>query len=235
MSTWLITGSNRGLGLELTRQLLERGHGVVATCRRPDAADDLRRLEEAHADDLAIVELDVSSADGIEAAFETVRTDHASLDVLVNNAGVAGTYAAGIRDLDDEEVGHVLDVNVVGPVRVTQQFLPLLRAGDGRKVVNVSSLMGSMADNGTGGAYAYRMSKAALNMLAVNLDRELRGEGFTAFAIHPGWVQTDMGGANAPLEIPEAIPPIIDVVERATPSELGGTFFYPYEDRELPW
>ncbi len=224
MATWLITGAGRGIGLELARQLRGRGDDVIGTVRDADKAGALRELG-------ARVELvDVADPSAIDALGERMRGQ--AIDVLVNNAGI-GRFGGAVKDLTSEELHRYMAVNAIGPILVVRALLPCLRAGERRTIASITSLMGSIADNGSGGAYGYRASKAALNMLNASLALELRGEGFTCLVLNPGWVKTDMGGARAPTPVDVSVRGLLAVIDGASP-EVTGRFF-DHDGKSLPW
>ncbi len=214
-STYVITGANRGIGLELARQLLERGESVIATTRRLEQAAQLRALG------ISAEVLDVASAASVRAFAE--RLAGSAVDVLINNAGVAPETRA-LSELDCESLLEAFSINSIGALRVTQALLPNLRAAKRRQVVNLSSQLASIGDNASGGYYAYRASKAALNMLTRTMALELAGKGFTCVAVNPGWVQTRMGGAGAPLPVEDSVAGILRLLDRLTVKD-SGTFF----------
>ena len=222
--TVVVTGANRGLGLELCRQLAAGGARVIGTARRPHEAEELRAL------DVRVEELDVADAASVRGF--AGRLGEAAVDVLVNNAGRGGA-GSGIAELDLEASLRFFDVNSLGPLRVTQALLPHLRRGRAKKVVHVTSQMGSLANNAAGGYYAYRASKAALNMLHLTLARELAGQGFTCVAIHPGWVRTAMGGEQAPLAPEESARGMLRVLAGLSRQDHGS--FLDHTGAKLPW
>lgn len=228
----LITGANRGLGLELTRQTLDRGDHVFATCRHPEEAHALRALNDVHAAQLSILSLDVTDEASIIAAEEMVRTQTDHLDILINNAGV-NPRGERLGDLDAETLLHTFHVNSVGPMMVAQRFLDLLRAGERSKIVNISSQMGSLIQKKSGGSYSYCTSKAALNMLTRALAFDLRSEGIIVVAMHPGWVRTDMGGSHAPLSPAESVSGMLRVIDKLKPTDTGR--FLTWRGRKHPW
>jgi NAD(P)-dependent dehydrogenase (short-subunit alcohol dehydrogenase family) len=179
MTTTLVTGANRGIGLELVRALKARGDDVIAVVRRSSPELDQTGVR-------VIADIDVAD-DASMARLDEALGD-AQLDVLVNNAGVLEPDGLGHLDLD--AVRRQLEINAIGPLRVTAALLPRLHAGS--KIALVTSRMGSIADNGSGGSYGYRMSKAALNMAGVTLARDLAGRGIAVVLLHPGMVATDM-------------------------------------------
>jgi NAD(P)-dependent dehydrogenase (short-subunit alcohol dehydrogenase family) len=228
----VVTGTARGIGLELCRHLLRRDATVVA-CPRRGGSPGLAELAASHPDRFHEIPTDVGDEASVAETGRRIADTVDHVDVLINNAGVYPSKGGGIEGLDTGDLALAFEVNAVGPLRMTRALLPLLRKGTGRRVANVTSLMGSMTDNTSGGSYAYRMSKAALNMATVNLAHELGREGFVVVTIHPGWVQTDMGGMGAPLSISPATE---DVLRAAldTPPDQNGTFRGP-GGRELPW
>ena len=208
----LITGANRGLGLEFARQYSEAGWQVIGTARKPDSATDLRETGAR------VVQLDVTDADSV-ARFAS-ELDGQPIDLLINNAGVLDRNSA-FPEVDIDTVEWILDVNVLGPMRVTQALLPNLSAGDRKTIVSISSGLGSLAQNESGGLYGYRESKVALNMFSRSLANELRDDGFIVVAMNPGWVQTDMGGENAALTPEQSITGIRSVIDGLTPGDTG--------------
>ncbi|WNG55224.1 SDR family oxidoreductase [Archangium gephyra] len=228
---YAITGASRGLGLEFVRQLLNRGDTIEAGVRSPSEARQLQELVRGAEGRLRLHALDISDSKSVDAFAATVGQGEA-LDVLINNAGVYGKDGA-LTELDYESMASTFAVNTLGPLRLTAALLPALRRGSARRIIHITSQMGSIGDNGMGGSYGYRISKAAMNMAMRNMHVDLHGEGFVTISMHPGWVQTDMGGPNAPL-LPEAsVRGMINVMDRLK-AEDGGRFFS-YEGQELPW
>jgi NAD(P)-dependent dehydrogenase (short-subunit alcohol dehydrogenase family) len=199
---WVITGANRGIGLEFVRQLSGRGDTVEAGVRDPNSASDLVRLAGDRTGLVRIAPLDVTSDESVRAFAAALRPE--PIDVLVNNAGVMGKMQS-FAELDLDDVVRTFDVNALGPIRVTRALMPLLLQGKTRRVVHITSGMGSIADNTSGGAYGYRMSKAALNMANKSLSRDFRDEKLVAVVMNPGWVQTDMGGHAAPTKVADSV------------------------------
>jgi len=224
--TILITGAGRGLGLEFARQYAADGWRVIACCRSPDKAPELKKLGrqvELHA-------LDVTSADSIQHLAKGLAGT--PIDVLLNNAGLHGDRTPfGATDVDLWK--KILEVNTIAPVQLAAALLENVAASAQKKVVNISSKVGSIGDGPGGGSYAYRSSKAALNMAMVNAAHELKGRGITILLIHPGWVQTDMGGPSAPVSIEQSIAGVRRIIDKATLAETG--HFYDYTGKQLPW
>jgi len=225
MTTYLITGANRGLGLEFARQLSKRsGVTLLATAREPDKATELARLVHE------VLPLDVSDPASIGALSERVK--ERPVDVLINNAGVSGE-AKSIEKLDAGELERVFMVNAFGPLLVTRALLKNFRAGGKKTVFSITSQLGSIANNKGGSTYSYRASKAALNQLNMSLSNELKGEGFTCVVAHPGWVRTDMGGPEATLAPEESIAGLLRIIDGLRPQDTGK--FFNYDGTALPW
>lgn len=227
--TWLVTGASRGIGLALVNELLIRGCNVIAACRNPEGERDFWEIKRDYKDRFDSLKLDVTDPSSIQAAAKSL--DGRTIDVLVNNAGVLKDAEKNFRDLDPSAIRQSFEVNTIGPMMVTRNFLPNLMESSNPKVVNITSLMGSIADNKSGGYYAYRMSKTALNMFSVCLAREYPK--MTVLTVHPGWVKTAMGGPNAPTETSESATGIIDVVDNASLKDSGR--YVDYRGRTLPW
>ena len=222
--TVLITGANRGLGLEFARQFQEAGAIVIGTARHPDEAEELRELG------VRIEQLDVTDPGSVAGLAK--RIGDVALDILINNAGIFGA-AGRLKDVDPEQYGRVFEVNCLGAMRVTQALLPALDRGDGKFIMNISSSAGSIDRNRGGGMYGYRESKAALNMFTRSIAGELKKKGFTCIAMDPGWVRTDMGGANATLSPEESIRGMLTVIENTGIEQTGS--FLRYSGAEVPW
>ena len=222
--TVLITGANRGLGLEFARQFAAAGYDVIGTARRPEGAKDLRALG------VRVEQLDVTDAESV-AKLAAAIGDR-PVDILINNAGI-GDRVLRLADVDIDMVDRIYQVNCIGPMRVTKVLLPSLRSGDRKLVINITSGLGSLQNNTRGGYYGYRESKAALNMFTRSLSAELGKEGFICIVMAPGWVRTGMGGPHARLSPQESIGGMISVIEKLGPGD-GGRFFN-YDGRGLDW
>ena len=213
----MITGANRGIGLALTAELLNSGHRVVAATRNPAKAPDLDKLRAVHPEMLDVVEMDVTSEDSVTAAAAEVGSLVSRLDVLVNNAAVFPEEGdESIFDMKLEHFREAFETNVIGVIRVTRAFVPLLGKGNNPRIVNISSGAGSVAAKDDYGYYAYAASKAALNMVTRGLAAEFRPRGICVVAMTPGWVKTRMGGDGAPLEPEESAAAIAQTITTLT-------------------
>ncbi len=230
-SNVLVTGANRGIGLEFTRQYLKDGWMVVGTCRNPKDAENLQSLHDEEPGELIVQELDITSTDQINFVHKTVSDRFSGLDLLINNAGIYGEDDE-FENLSAEDLRNPFDVNCVGSFQVTRAFLDLLLDKKGN-VVFLTSLMGSVEDNRSGGSYPYRISKAALNMLGKTLAEDYRDEGLYVAILHPGWVQTRMGGANAKITVEESVTGLRDVIANLDADRSGE--FYAYDGEKRPW
>jgi NAD(P)-dependent dehydrogenase (short-subunit alcohol dehydrogenase family) len=222
--TVLITGANRGIGLELARQYSAAGWQIIGTARRPDSADELRAI------DAEVLQLDVTDQQSVDQLARDLADR--PIDILINNAGIQPLMWK-LADIDFGEFERALNVNTIGPVRVVQALLPNLRSGEFRKVVNVTTNLSSIADNTDGGFYGYRESKAALNMFTRSLAAELGPEGFICIVLHPGWVRTDLGGPDAPLNVTESVTGMRRVIESLVPADNGS--FHTYAGEQMAW
>jgi NAD(P)-dependent dehydrogenase (short-subunit alcohol dehydrogenase family) len=227
----LITGANRGLGLEFCRQYADKGWNVIACCRVPGQASELNDLSQ-HYGTIQIETLDVAHLDQIDSLSK--KLSGTNIDVLINNAGVYGDDRNhGFGHLDYQAWLNTLTINTLAPIKMAEAFLPQIKRGSLKLIVNISSLMGSLADNGSGGSVLYRSSKAALNAAMKSLSIELKGQGVGVIILHPGWVQTDMGGENALIDCKTSVGGMCGLVEGFT-MEQSGTFVK-YDGKLMPW
>ncbi|MDG5748288.1 SDR family NAD(P)-dependent oxidoreductase [Qipengyuania sp. XHP0207] len=219
--TIFILGASRGIGLGLAREFLDRGWHVVASER--DRSDDLHALES---DRLRIVTADVTDP----GSYADLAFDDQTLDAIIVNAGITGARHQSAEQATADEVAHVMMTNAFGPTRAAKSLLPKIK--DGGTLGFMSSLMGSIADS-SGGYELYRTSKVALNMLAKGVAEQDAGpRNIEVLALHPGWVQTDMGGPNATLTIDDSVSGLADVIEAAG---KGGFRYVDYSGKELPF
>ncbi|MEN8259187.1 MAG: SDR family oxidoreductase [Pseudomonadota bacterium] len=227
----MVTGANRGLGLEFCRQYAEAGWGVLACCRRPEAAAGLQSLTGRYpsVDSHAVDVRDFARID--ELALALAGT---AIDVLINNAGVYGDAGStGFGALDYETWTAIFRVNTQAPVKIAEAFLPHVSRSQRKLIVTVSSLMGSIADNGSGGSFLYRSSKAAVNAAMHSLSIDLRPKNVGVLILHPGWVLTDMGGKNALITAAESVAGMRHVIDKFNLGESGS--FINYTGKHLPW
>jgi NAD(P)-dependent dehydrogenase (short-subunit alcohol dehydrogenase family) len=222
--TWLVTGANRGIGLAFAQALAARGDRVVATARRPEKARDLAKLS------LRLEQLDVADEDSVARLARSLSGE--PLDVLVNNAGI-GDDGPSFEKLSMADLERFFRVNAMGPAAVTRALLPNLRSGKRRTIVNLSSSLGSISDNDSGGWIAYRASKAALNQLTRTIAAELKRERFICIAISPGWVLTDMGGPGATLSPEDSVAAMLKVIDRLSVNDSGR--FLDRRGKDMPW
>jgi NAD(P)-dependent dehydrogenase (short-subunit alcohol dehydrogenase family) len=215
---YVITGASRGIGLELVRQAVAAGHLVIAGVRNLDKARAKPELAGAE-----LISLDVTSDASVLAFAADVAKLSQKIDVLINNAGVGVERTIRATETSPELLMKTFDTNVYGPVRVVTALLRELRAAPHAVIGNISSVMGSFAEN-TGGSTAYRMSKTALNMFSQNL--ALEEKKLTVLALHPGWVQTDMGGTSAPVTPKQSAAGLLRVISTATTEQSGRHFDY---------
>jgi NAD(P)-dependent dehydrogenase (short-subunit alcohol dehydrogenase family) len=220
MPNAIITGTNRGIGLELCRVLQQRGYSVTALCRK--AGEELAALP------VAVHEgFDVTDGSAIDAFANSVAPE--SIDLLINNAGIL--QSTSLENLDLDSMRRQFEVNALGPLRVTQALLPALKHGS--KVALITSRMGSIADNDSGGSYGYRMSKAALNAAGASLARDLEPRGIAVAILHPGYVKTDMTGHSGLIETGEAVDGLLKVIDRLDIKNSGS--FWHSNGEVLPW
>lgn len=230
MQKIFITGANRGLGLALAQRFIENGDHVYATARQPENATDLQALA---GDNLTVLQLDVGDEASITACAETLKSHTDSLDVLINNAGINPRGSQSFDNIAPQTMMDVFYINAVAPLMVVRALVDFLKNGENPRIVNVSSQMGSMDWMTRGGAYAYSPSKAGLNMVTRSMAADLQSFGITTITLHPGWVQTDMGGPNASITPKESSSGIFALTQRLT-SEDNGNFFK-WDGDPHPW
>ncbi|PLX80985.1 MAG: short-chain dehydrogenase [Desulfuromonas sp.] len=228
--TILITGANRGIGLELARTFSANGWDVLACCRHPEKADDLQNLiaDNNHVHSYA---LDVTDQEAVRRL--AVGLKDRPIDILFNNAGIFGPREQGFGDVDPEAWLEVLRTNVVAPMKMIEAFIAQVTAGQRKIVASMGSMMGSIADNNSGGYYIYRSSKAAVHMVMKSLAIDLHDQSIISVVFHPGWVRTDMGGSTAPTTPQESAAGLYRVLTGLTTSDSGKLLTYKGE--QLPW
>jgi len=232
MKTTLITGASRGIGLEFSRQFAADGWCVLACSRVPEKSDELNRLAAQYPDLVQVLALDV--ADHVQ--IERLAQDQAevSIDLLINNAGIyPDSDKKGFGHTDYAEWVQAFRINTMAPLKMAESFATQISRSKQKTIVTITSKMGSIADNGSGGSYLYRSSKAALNMVVKSLAIDLKPLGVTAVVFHPGWVKTDMGGPNAMITTEQSVSGIRQVISRLTIADSGK--FFAYDGQVIPW
>ncbi|MDP6174400.1 MAG: SDR family oxidoreductase [Rhodospirillales bacterium] len=227
MQTVLLTGANRGIGLEFARQYAAEGWRVIATCRAPGGADELNALPGQ----IEVRGLDVSDFQAVDRLARELEGE--AIDLLLNNAGISGPRPGHLGNIDYEGWPDVFWTNSLAPLRMAESFLPHIERSGRRLIVSLTSRLGSIGDNSGGGDYLYRSSKAALNSNMKGLAMDLAPRGVTVVVMHPGWVRTDMGGPHAPLEVAESVASIRAVIDGLEPACAGR--FLDYDGTEAPW
>lgn len=227
MPTCLITGANRGIGLEFVKQYAADGWKVIAACRRPEEAEDLNALEG----NIQVHPLDVTDFARIEALARKLNT--VAIDLLINNAGIYGPRVTPYDAIDYAAWAEVLRVNTMAPVKTSAVFADAVAKSGLKRIVTITSQMGSIADNSSGGSYIYRSSKAALNAAMKSLAHDLAAKQIAVAILHPGWVRTDMGGSGAKIDPFESVAGMRQVIEKLGVEDSGR--FLAYDGREIPW
>lgn len=227
MSKIVITGANRGIGLAMTRRFLEAGDAVLALCRSPDSAADLKALAETSDGRLTIGQIDISDQASIAQAAAGVGP----VDVLINNAGILGGNEQALDTVDVDEWLNAFKVMAIGPFLVTRAFVPALAEAKG-KVVTISSQLAASTWP-YGGLYGYASAKAAGNRVVQVLALDLKDQGISLISVHPGYVQTDMGGPTAEIPPSESADGIYKLVGKMTPENSGGFFKWNGEPHPL--
>lgn len=209
MKTALITGANRGIGLEFVRQLKEKGYYILGTCRHPEAATELNMLADE------VFQLDVTNDRDIAAL--TKKLNNRPIDLLVNNAGISGDQGVTVGNINRENFINVLNVNCISVVKLSDALLPNLQASIDKNILVISSRMGSISDNERGRSYAYRASKSALHSVMRSFAIDVKETGVNVMLIHPGWVKTAMGGPDALLEVQASVAGMLKQAEKHLP------------------
>ena len=206
MKTALITGANKGIGLEFARQLKNKGYYIYGSCRNPEKANELNELADE------IFQLDVTNDNDIATLQKNLN--HRPIDLLVNNAGITGQSGVTIGNIDRENFINVFNVNCISVVKLSDALLPNIQASKEKNILVISSRMGSISDNDSGRSYAYRASKAALNCVMRSFAIDVKAKEINVMLIHPGWVKTDMGGINALIDVQTSVAGMLKQAEK---------------------
>lgn len=226
--TVLITGANRGLGLKFTELYAQKKFNVLATCRTPHNADGLLELADKN-NQISVLPLDVGIYEEVENLAETIKAS--PIDILINNAGIWRSSTLG--SINRQAWLESFTINSIAPYEVTQALLPNIKKGSLKKVVSITSKMGSIDDNTSGSSYIYRSSKSALNMVMRSLQHDLSSYGIATLTLHPGWVQTDMGGMNALINDEQSVSGMINVIDKLNIENTGR--FIDYDGKPISW
>lgn len=227
----LVTGANRGIGLELVRQYLQAGWRVYACCRRPEQAADLNALAQKHSATLSVHPLDVTHPAQRAALVQAIEDD--PIDILFNNAGIYGPQPQEYGSTDEQGWINTFCVNTIAPLKLMEALTENVANSRRKLMVGMTSKMGSMADNSSGGSYAYRSSKAALNAVLKSAAVDLKPRGITVLILHPGWVKTAMGGSGALTSAEECVVKLRRILENAKPEQSGK--FFQADGTEVSW
>ncbi|MES1982990.1 MAG: SDR family oxidoreductase [Pseudomonadota bacterium] len=230
--TTLITGANRGLGLEFTRQYAADGWRVLACSRSPAKSDALNKLAAQYPEQISVQALDVAQPAQIEKLAKSLERE--SIDLLLNNAGILPeSDKQGFGHTDYDSWIEAFRINTMAPLKMAEAFAAQIIRSRRKTVITITSKMGSISDNSGGGYYLYRSSKAAVNIVMKSLAVDLRPKGVIAAVLHPGWVQTDMGGANASITPEQSVAGMRAVIARLTPQDSGK--FFAYDGQSIEW
>lgn len=232
MKTTLITGANRGIGLEFSRQLAEDGWCVLACSRDLEKSDALNKLAAEYPERIILYALDVTDHGQIEKLSQTLANK--PIDLLINNAGV-------FPDINDRSFGqtdydswaHAFLVNTMAPLKMAEEFIDQVTQSSRKTIVTITSKMGSVADNGRGGSYIYRSSKSAVNMVIKSIAIDLKSNDIISVLLHPGWVRTDMGGPSGLISVEQSVSGMLSVIREVTSADSGK--FIAYDGQIIPW
>jgi len=232
METTLITGANRGIGLEFSRQFAENGWCVLACSRNLERSDALNKLATEYPEQITLYTLDVTDHGQIKKLSQTLANK--PIDLLINNAGV-------FPDINDRSFGqtdydawaYAFLVNTMAPLKMAEAFITQITQSNRKTIVTITSKMGSVADNGRGGSYIYRSSKSAVNMVVKSIAIDLESNGIISVLLHPGWVRTDMGGPSGLISVEQSVSGMLSVIREVTSTDSGK--FIAYDGQIIPW
>ena len=226
MKNALITGANKGLGLEFVRQLKDKGYYIFGCCRNPAKASELSKLADE------IIQLDVTNDHEIAALTQIIN--NRPIDLLINNAGTSGEQGVTIGNINRENFLHLFNVNCIGTLKLSEALLPNLKASMDKNILVISSRMGSISDNDTGRSYAYRASKAALNCVMKSFAIDVKSLGIHIMLIHPGWVKTDMGGVNGLIDVQTSVAGMLEQADKQL-SNSHADILHRFDGEVIAW
>jgi len=227
----LVTGANRGIGLEMVRYYANQGWHVFATCRSPENAHALNKMVHQFNEQINVIPLDVTRKKHIEALSATLKNQ--PIDILFNNAGIYGPTDAIFGNTQPDDWLETFRVNTIAPLKIIEALIDNISRSQDKTIVTITSKMGSIEDNGSGGSYIYRSSKAALNAVLKSVAIDLAPKGIKVLLIHPGWVKTEMGGLNAEISTEQSVRGISRVIHNTTINDSGT--FSEYDGTLVPW
>ena len=232
MPTALITGANRGIGLEFVKQLSAQGWQILACCRNPQQADALFQLAQASGGKITLHQLAVNDPGQISQLAAKLKDQ--AIDLLLNNAGIySGRNGERFGSCSTEEWLKVFEINTIAPLRMAEAFVENVAISELKTIACITSKMGSLGDNTSGGAYMYRSSKAALNMVVKSMALDLEAQGIKVALLHPGWVKTDMGGPNALITAQQSVAGMLKIILQLGWQDSGR--FLAYDGQEIEW
>ena len=230
METILVTGANRGIGLELVKQYCNQNYQVIGTYRNENTSGELISMSQ-NLNNLKVYSLDVSSDQSLKD-FSSKLGD-TPVDIFINNAGVYGPRDSSFNNVDERNWVSVFQTNAIAPLLLTQLIIENLRNGSQKKLIYITSKMGSIDDNKSGGAYIYRSSKTALNSVVKSISVDLAKDDMKVALLHPGWVRTDMGGPNGLIDTSASVCGMTEVIDSLSQSDSG--CFFNYDGSKIPW
>ena len=227
----LVTGASRGIGLEMVRYGMDHGWDVLACCRHPQRAEKLLSMAQLSNGRVKVYLADMSELATLQALAYELR--HEAIDILINNAGVYGSDKNSFGQVDAHDWLETFKVNSIAPMKLSELMVEPLSIGREKIIACLSSKMGSMADNSSGGSYIYRSSKAALNAVVKSMSLDLADRGIKCVALHPGWVKTDMGGPQAEISTKESVSQMFETLLNLKAEDSGR--FIDIDGSDIPW
>ena len=227
----LITGASRGIGLEMVKYGIEQNWRIFACCRHPQQAESLLAVAKLANGRVSVHVADMDELATIQALAYELRNE--AIDILINNAGIYGSDKNRFGNVDVTSWLNTFQVNSIAPLKVAEALIEQVRMGDKKIIACISSKMGSMADNGSGGSYIYRSSKAALNAVVKSMAIDLKDEDIKCVALHPGWVKTEMGGPDAEISTRECVTSLFNIMLSLQPEDSGR--FIDIDGTDIPW